>query len=118
MIYDYKQAIREDIKEYIKLNDIAREPDETDEQYAERLEDELWTVVEVTGNGPYYYKSELECGEMLAFNLDLFFLVADEWGLDLHDEKLRTEPAQYMDAVIRCYLLRECIAEVIEEAHT
>ena len=112
--YDYKSAVKADIEEYIRLNGIAREPDETDDQYEDRLEDELWCVDEVTGNGSLFFDSEVSCEQYITGNLTLFFKAAHEWGLDIPNEHLYTTPASYIDATIRCYYLRECINEIVE----
>ena len=60
-MYDYRRAITDDIKDYIRVMGLLPEPQETYDDYIERLDEELWDVDEITGNGPFYYASEKEC---------------------------------------------------------
>ena len=116
--YNYKQAIINDIKQYIKDNHIDIDP--SDDEAGTWLYDELWCEDSVTGNGAYYYDTEDNCAEYLCHNMDLVyeaareFCVDDGHGLLIEQYENRTI-ARYFDCTVRCYLLGECIEQVLEE---
>ena len=115
-MYDYRRAITNDIKEYINDNQMFPEPDETYNDYIRRLEEDLWDVDEITGNGPFFYASEEECEEYVGHGLKFLVEAMMEWGLELEkSEHFRDAPARYLDCLIRCYLLYECIEKAVEE---
>lgn len=69
--YNYLEAVKEDVKNYID-SEINFTDFDSLEELEEKLNDELWTEDSVTGNasGSYYcnsYKAE----ESIAHNLDL-----------------------------------------------
>ena len=108
--YDYRAHMIEDIKNYIEQQEI----DWHEEPY---LYDTLWEEDEITGNGYSYYASEAECQEYVATNLDLYFEAAREFDSfpTSYSEWIYRNPAQRMDATIRCYLLGECLDKALEE---
>ena len=115
-MYDYKEAIVKDIKEYIDANQMFPEPDETYDDYIQRLESDLWGVDEITGNGSFYYASEEECENYIGHGIRFLIEVITEWDLDLAKSKqFRDAPARYLDCLIRCYLLGVSIDKAIEE---
>jgi len=107
--YDYIENVKNDIKTYIKDNDIDVNSEDFDEEV---LCDDLWCEDSVTGNasGSYTFSS-WEAEEYICHNLDLLKECFDELGYD----KDRMFNAEYCDVSIRCYLLPTCIAEVVEE---
>ena len=50
MAYDYRKAVKEDVLKYIR-NEINLEDFDTLEELEEHLNETLWTVDSVTGNG-------------------------------------------------------------------
>lgn len=115
-MYDYRRAITDDIKDYIRVMGLLPEPQETYDDYIERLDEELWDVDEITGNGPFYYASEKECEDYVGHGLSYLVEVLTDWDLELaKDEKFHGAPARYLDCLIRCYLLYECIERAVEE---
>ena len=110
--YDYRAAIREDIRDYIRENiDLAEFPD-LDALY-ERLTDDLWVCDSVTGNASgSYFCNAYRAEEALAHNWDLLTEAAEE--LCCSDIVL-TRGAEFADVTIRCYLLGECIAAVLDD---
>lgn len=116
--YEYKKAIIEDIKEYIKNNpQQAADPFVTDdiENY---WYDILWAEDCITGNGANWYASEKECEEMLALNIDLALEACEEFGIvtrALFTAAAHGNAARYLDCTIRCYLLGECLQQALEE---
>lgn len=109
--YDYREHVSEDVRDYI-ANHYTREElkslaDDL-EDLGEKLHDEMWTDDSVTGNesGSYTFNA-WQAEENLCHNLDLLQEVGREFGeLDI------TDP-EGCDVSIRCYLLDECINEVL-----
>lgn len=80
-MYDYREAMTEDVKEWIKENIDLTEWTEDREGLEQQLNDDLWTEDSITGNasGSYYcnsYKAE----ESIAHNWDLLNEALDEFG--------------------------------------
>lgn len=111
-MYDYREAVKEDVLEYIN-NEINFEDFDTLEDLKEYLNDELWTVDSVTGNasGSYTF-STYEAEENICHNLDLLWEALEEFGCGCDILK---DGAEAADVTIRCYLLGECIAAALEE---
>ena len=112
MAYDYREAVKDDVLEYIN-NEINFEDFDTLEDLEEYLNDELWTVDSVTGNasGSYTF-STYEAEENIAHNWDLLAEALEEFG---NEENPISKGAEWCDVTIRCYLLGECIAAALEE---
>lgn len=114
--YDYRENVLEDVREYISNNydreELKALADDLDE-LEEKLDDEMWTADSVTGNGSGSYTfNAWQAEENLCHNLDLVQEVGREFGeLDL------TSP-ESCDVSIRCYYLRECINEVLNEDYS
>ena len=118
MTYDYRKEMIKDIKDYIWMNDMRPEKGMTKDDYIEYLTDELWGVDDVTGNGLNFYATEEQCEEYVCHNLTLYFQAADELDEWSHFEGstwMYKNPAQHMDATIRCYLLSECLNTIFEK---
>lgn len=115
--YDYYKVIAKDIFFYIKDNGLFPKQNESMSQYIDRLSDELWDEDSITGNGGLFYDTEDNCLDYVAHNLDLYFQAATDWDSfpKAHDEWIYVNPGQYMDCTIRCYLLEQCIAQVVNE---
>lgn len=117
-MYDYREAIKEDIKTWIDENmetEEVRERIENDrEGLAEELNESLWVEDSVTGNasGSYTFNT-YEAEENLAHNMDLLRECAEEFGGNLGEWVERG--AEYCDVTIRCYLLAECIESALDE---
>lgn len=108
--YNYRESICEDIREYIKENDIVVTTGNKDELY-EELNDKLWVEDSVTGNasGSYTFNT-WRAEEYLCHNLDLLQDACDEFGCEP-----KFDSAEWCDVTIRCYLLGECLSEVLDE---
>ena len=118
MAYDYKENIKSDIEEYIR-NEMTK--DEIQGFYSIRrmedyLEDTLF-VSSVTGNdnGSYYCntwksKEAVEGNEDLAREASLEFGCKESMLNAFFDGDY-----EYIDVTIRCYLLSECIHEVLND---
>lgn len=111
--YNYREAVKNDVMEYIR-NEIDFSEFDTLEELEEKLNDELWTVDSVTGNGSGSYTfSTYEAEENICHNLDLLGEALTEFGSGA--DYLITHGAEAADVTIRCYLLGECIAAALEE---
>lgn len=113
MAYDYKEAVKDDVLEYIN-NEINFEDFDTLEELEEHLNEVLFIEDSVTGNasGSYTF-STYEAEENICHNIDLLQEALSEFG---DTEALVMDfDAEKADVTIRCYLLGECIAAALEE---
>lgn len=110
--YNYLENIKADIKEYID-NEINLKDFSDREELEEKLNEDLWICDSVTGNasGSYYFNS-WKAEEALAHNWDLLAEAMKEFGCEVD---LLEKGAEWADVTIRCYLLGQAIAEVLEE---
>ena len=110
--YNYKEAVKEDVLEYIK-NEINYADYDTIEELSEKLNDDLFTEDSITGNasGSYTFNA-YEAEENLCHNLDLLTEAVEEFG---GSTDILKDGAEACDVLIRCYLLGEAISEALEE---
>lgn len=113
-MYDYREAMTEDVKEWIKENIDLTEWTEDREGLEQQLNDDLWTEDSITGNvsGSYYFNS-YKAEESIAHNWDLLNEALDEFGQN--DINVIKKGAEWADVAIRCYLLCSVISEVLDE---
>ena len=113
MAYDYREAVKEDVLEYIR-NEINLEDFDTLEELEEHLNETLWAEDSVTGNGSGSYTfSTYKAEENICHNLDLLEEALNEFGSG--SGYLLDKGAEAADVTIRCYLLGSTISEVLEE---
>lgn len=110
--YDYLEAVKEDVKNYIEENDIKVTSENRDE-LEEQLNDDLFCDDSVTGNasGSYTFNT-WQAEENLCHNLDLLAEACEEFGSSMDILK---DGAEACDVTIRCYLLNQAISEVLDE---
>lgn len=111
-MYNYREAMVKDIMDFVIDNYMEPAPGMTKEEYVEALDDELWDVDEVTGNGGCYYGTEEECAGYIGYGLPELVEVIEEWGYDFTKamkEEFHRAPARFIDSLIRTYLLSECV---------
>jgi len=110
--YDYRSAVIEDIKAYIEENDIKVTSENKEELY-QQLDDCLFVSDNVTGNasGGYFCNAH-KAEECLMHNLDLLGEAVEEFGGAVDVLK---SGAEACDVIIRCYLLGECLSDVLDE---
>ena len=110
--YNYMKAMTEDIKEYIK-NEVTLSDYSDREELEEYLHDTLWTEDSVTGNasGSYTFNT-YKAEEYIFHNLDLLAEAIKEFGCT---ENVLEKGAEWCDVTIRCYLLGQAIAEVLDD---
>lgn len=112
-VYDYREAVREDVLDYIREEVNLDEWKGDRDGLEEWLNDRLWTVDSVTGNasGSYTFNA-WKAEENLCHNWDLLAEALDEFG---SDTDILKQGAEALDVTIRCYLLGGAIAEALGE---
>ena len=119
-MYDYKEAVKEDVKEYIREHYSADEIRENLEtraarsDFEEKLNDILWIEDSVTGNasGSYTFNT-WQAEENLCHNIDLLAEACSEFEQGVGEAVKRG--AEFCDVTIRCYLLSDAIYEALDE---
>lgn len=122
-MYDYRTAIYEDVKnqlrEEYKLNTLY---ELREEEIEDIITSRYYTYDNITGNGSGSYTfSKYTAGTYLAGNLELAVEALEEMGYEYLD--LENLDEEYLDVIIRCYLLiyeswniaKEIKSEVQEE---
>ena len=114
--YNYNEAIKADVKEYIQEHYTTEEITEglaEREEFDEKLYNEMWTADSVTGNGSGSYTfNTWQAEENLCHNMDLLADALADFGCGLdYIEK----GAEACDVTIRCYLLGSALAEILDE---
>lgn len=101
--YNYLEAVKEDIKEYMKENNIT--------EITEDLYDTLFIKDSVTGNmsGSYTF-STYEAEQNLCYNMSLLKEACNEFGADYE-----LDNPEACDVTIRCYVLRQALEELEKE---
>ena len=110
--YDYLEAMKKDVLQYIR-DEIDLAEFDSLEELEEKLNNDLWTVDSVTGNGSGSYTfNSYQAEENICHNLDLLAEALEEFGGGCDILK---DGAEAADVTIRCYLLGQAIAEALEE---
>ena len=113
-MYDYREAMTEDVKEWIKENIDLTEWTEDREGLEQQLNDDLWTEDSITGNASgSYYCNSYNAEESIAHNWDLLNEALDEFGQN--NINVIGKGAEWADVTIRCYLLESVISNVLNE---
>lgn len=114
--YDYHQAILEDVIEYIRDEVDASEYEDRD-ALEEALNDELWTVDSVTGNGSGSYTFDrAKAREYVTGNLDLVQEMASDFCVDNAElgKHFVEDDWEWFDVSIRCNLLSWAIGYALD----
>ena len=110
--YNYLSGVKEDVKNYINYNHITINEDNR-EEVEQELNDNIFCDGSVTGNGSGSYTfNTWQAEENLCHNWDLLSEALTEYGYDV---TYLERGAEACDVIIRCYLLSQAIAEVIDE---
>ena len=110
--YNYMEAIKEDIKEYID-NEINLKDFSDRDELEEKLNEDLWVADSVTGNASgSYYCNSWKAEEAICHNSDLLGEAMKEFGCE---SDLLGKGAEWADVTIRCYLLGQAIGEVLDD---
>ncbi len=111
--YNYYEAVSNDIRDYINENDI-KVTSENKEDLCQELYDDLFVSDRVTGNGSGSYTfNTWQAEENLCHNLELLGEALNEFGCDA--SYLLDKGAEACDVAIRCYLLGQCLTQVLDE---
>lgn len=122
--YNYYRAMKEDIKNYIAENYTAEELNEKMldiDDFSEELNDDLWAVDGVTGNGSGSYTFNRATAKDYILsdseNVGLLREALKEFCVDGDTiaEKFLSEEWEYFDVTIRCSILGSVIYEVLED---
>ena len=112
--YNYEEAVKNDVRAWIGDNVKFSEWESDREGLEEYLNDELFTVDSVTGNGSGSYTfNTWEAEENICHNVELLGEACGEFGDDAA-QMLKRGP-EACDVTIRCYLLGSAIAAVLDE---
>lgn len=117
-MYDYREAMTEDVKEWIKENINLTEWTEDREGLEQQLNDDLWTADSVTGNGSGSYTfNRVQASLYVLDNMDLLQEAIEEFATDpaTVGDKFISEDWEWFDVTIRCYLLGSVTSEVLDE---
>ena len=108
--YDYREAVQNDIRDWLST-EVIKLYLSRDDMY-EDLYEQMWASDRVTGNasGSYTFNA-WQAEEFLCHNFDLLRDAFSEFG---YDNEHIFEP-EFCDLTIRCYLLGECLSNVLEE---
>lgn len=111
--YNYLEAVTSDVIDYIKENGI-KVTAENREEIESQLNEDLWTVDSVTGNGSGSYTfSAWQAEKNLCHNLKLLAEACEEFGSNAAETLAKG--AEVCDVTIRCYLLGQAIAAALDE---
>ena len=111
--YDYEEAMREDIRQYLK--DHWEKGKRIEDEDRDKLHDDMWVADSVTGNasGSYTFNA-WKAEENVCHNLDLLGEAMDEFCVD--GDTLREKMSgEWADVTIRCYLLGRISDEIFNE---
>ena len=115
-MYNYLEAIKEDVKEYIEENiDLSEFGDI--EELKEKLNEDLWINDSVTGNASGSYTcNRAKAKKYVDDNKKLVVEMAEEFGCKNQVmDWWYSNNYEAIDCSIRCYLLNQAINEAIEE---
>lgn len=117
-MYDYREAMTEDVKQWI--TDEVNSADWTEDRRGleQQLNDDLWTADSVTGNssGSYTF-NRVQASLYVLDNMDLLQKAINEFATDpaTVGDKFISEDWEWFDVTIRCYLLGSVISDVLDE---
>lgn len=117
-MYDYLEQVTADVKDYVEqeidLTEWAGNRDGLEEQ----LNDDLWTCDSVTGNasGSYTF-NRIQAQIYVLDGMDELQEAVNEFGIDSETigKKFLESDWEYFDVTIRCYLLGQAIAAVLDD---
>ena len=110
--YDYMEAMMEDVKEYIR-SEVTLSDYSDRANLEEHLNDVLWVNDGVTGNASGSYTCNTwQAEENICHNLYLLNDSLNEFGCT---ENAIEKGAEWCDVIIRCYLLGQVIANVLDD---
>ena len=113
MLYNYHEAVKDDIREYIKEN-----YDSVTEKMRAEMFDTILGEDSVTGNASgSYTMNRAIAKEYIIENIDLLNRAVDEYGFDKKDigEQFLSEEWEQLDVLVRLYLVGEYFDDIFSE---
>ena len=116
MKYNYIEALKNDIRQYMEDNESYLNYTDR-EDLEEQLNDLLWTADSVTGNGSGSYTfNRWDAEKYVMDNMPLAVDAFREFDqIDKFADYIQDENYEAIDVTIRCFLLGQVIADVLEE---
>ena len=117
-MYDYREAMTEDVKQWITDEVNLADWTEDREGLEQQLNDDLLTADSVTGNGSGSYTfNRVQASLYVLDNMDLLQEACFEFATDPKTvvDKFLSENWEWFDVTIRCYLLGSVISDVLDE---
>lgn len=119
-MYDYKQTVKSDVREWMMDNEEELKGLDRHDTF-ELVYDECWISDSVTGNGSGSYTfsryearnnffNDAESDDYIEQMLEDGFMSADDLGKYVGDSNWEA-----IDVCIRCWLLCDCINEILNE---
>ena len=117
-MYDYREAMTEDVKQWITDEVNLADWTEDREGLEQQLNDDLWIADSVTGNasGSYTF-NRVQASLYVLDNMDLLQEAIEEFATDpaTVGDKFISEDWEWFDVTIRCYLLGSIVSDVLNE---
>lgn len=118
MDYNYLEAVKEDVLQYIK-DEIDLSEYSSRDDLEQQLNDDLWVEDSVTGNGSGSYTFDREAAKKYVLDsgfdgledmISEFDVEAEELG-----KRLESSDWEWFDVSLRCYWLGQAIGEALDE---
>ena len=117
-MYNYLEAVKDDVKEYIKYEINLDEWKGNRDELEEKLNDDLWICDSVTGNGSgsYTFSSQKAQGYVME-DVETVIESLKEFDTDAETiaKKFLNEEWEYFDVTARCFVLSQAISEILDE---
>lgn len=117
-MYDYLEQVTADVRDYVEREIDLTEWAGDRDGLEEKLNDDLWTCDSVTGNGSGSYTfNRVQAQIYVLDGMDELQEAVNEFGIDSETirEKFLESDWEYFDVTIRCYLLGQAIAAVLDD---
>ena len=118
MDYNYLEAVKNDVLQYINDEVDLSEYDDRDD-LEQQLNDDLWVEDSVTGNGSGSYTSDREKAKqyVLDSGFDGLEDMVSEFDIDAEElgRRLESSDWEWFDVSLRCYWLGQAISEALDE---
>lgn len=117
-MYDYLEQVTADVRDYVEQEIDLTEWAGDRDGLEEKLNDDLWTCDSVTGNGSGSYTfNRVQAQIYVLDGMDELQEAVNEFGIDPETvrEKFLESDWEYFDVTIRCYLLGQAIAAVLDD---
>ena len=114
--YDSKDAVKNDVLQYLDDNDIDLSEFDSEEQAAEEIYDKCFVDDAVTDNasGSYTF-NRCMAKEFVVNNMDLLNEMVDAFGYTPHQIGMHflNNDWEILDVMIRCYVLYGVVEDVV-----